>query len=260
MVVVRQDGTGDFSTIGDVVAAAPNSTDVGGGYYVIYVVAGVSQEYVSVGSSQTYVMMNGVGIGQTVITGSRNFADGWTTFNRATFAGVGTGFVAVGITIQNTAGAAKYQAVAVRNGADLSTFYCCSFKGYQDTLYTHSLRQFYKECDIYGTVDFIFGNAAVVFQNCNIYPRLPMVGQYNTITAQGRTDLSQNTDTSIQNCNITAASDVASSNGTVKTFLGRPWMEYSRTVYMFSFMDSLIDLAGWSVWSGDFVLNTLYYA
>ncbi|KAI8548156.1 hypothetical protein RHMOL_Rhmol07G0250300 [Rhododendron molle] len=198
MVVVRQDGTGDFSTIGDAAAAAPNGTDAGGGYYVIYVVAGVYPEYVSVGSSQTYVMMIGDGIGQTVTTGSRNVADGWTTFNCATFAVVGTGFVAVGITIQNTAAAAaKYQAVALRNGADLSTFYSCSFEGDQDTLYTHSLRQFYKECDIYGTtVDFIFGNTAVVFQNCNIYPRLPMAGQYNTISAQGR---NQNTGTSIQN-------------------------------------------------------------
>lgn len=85
MVVVRQDGTGDFSTIGDAVAAAPNGMDAGGGYYVIYVVAGVYQEYVSVGSSQAYVMMIGDGIGQTVITGSRNVADGWTTFNCATF-------------------------------------------------------------------------------------------------------------------------------------------------------------------------------
>ena len=80
--------------------------------------------------------------------------------------------------------------MAARNGADLSTFYHCSFEGYQDTLYTHSLRQFYRECDIYGTVDFIFGNAAVVFQDCNIYPRLPLQGQFNaiSITAQGGTD------------------------------------------------------------------------
>ncbi|KAG9150089.1 hypothetical protein Leryth_026593 [Lithospermum erythrorhizon] len=51
-----------------------------------------------------------------------------------------------------------------------------------DTLYVHSLRQFYRECDIYGTVDFIFGNAAAVFQNCNIYARKPMPNQKNTIT------------------------------------------------------------------------------
>ena len=173
---------------------------------------------------------------------------------------VAPGFVATDITFRNTAGAIKHQAVAVRNGADLSTFYRCSFEGYQDTLYTHSLRQFYRECDIYGTVDFIFGNAAALFQNCNIYPRLPMPGQFNPITAQGRTDPNQNTGISIHNCTIRAADDLASSNSTTQTYLGRPWKEYSRTVYMQSFMDSLINTVGWREWDGNFALSTLYYA
>lgn len=176
---------------------------------------------------------------------------------------VGQGFVAVNITVRNTAGPSKRQAVALRSGADMSVFYSCSFEGYQDTLYTHSMRQFYRECDIYGTVDFIFGNAAVVLQNCNIYPRLPMIGQFNAITAQGRTDPNQNTGTSIQNATINAADDLmdALQNGTtVKTYLGRPWKQYSRTVYMQSFMDGSIDESGWREWEGDFALNTLYYA
>ena len=169
---------------------------------------------------------------------------------------VGQGFVAVNMTFRNTAGAAKHQAVALRSGADLSTFYLCSFEGYQDTLYTHSMRQFYRECDIYGTVDFIFGNAAVVFQNCNMFPRLPMQGQSNTVTAQGRTDPNQNTGTSIQNCTIAPAENL----GSTKTYLGRPWKEYSRTVVMQSSIGSLIDPSGWMPWSGDFALSTLYYA
>lgn len=164
------------------------------------------------------------------------------------------------ITFRNTAGPSKHQAVAVRNGADMSTFYSCSFEGYQDTLYTHSLRQFYRECDIYGTVDFIFGNAAVVLQNCNMYPRLPLSGQFNAITAQGRTDPNQNTGISIQNATIKAAQDLAPTVGTVETYLGRPWKEYSRTVYIQSFMDSLIAPAGWHEWNGSFGLSTLYYA
>ena len=164
------------------------------------------------------------------------------------------------ITFRNIAGPSKHQAVAVRNGADMSTFYSCSFEGYQDTLYTHSLRQFYRECDIYGTVDFIFGNAAVVLQNCNMYPRLPMSGQFNAITAQGRTDPNQNTGISIQNATIKSAQDLAPVVGTVETYLGRPWKEYSRTVYMQSFMDSLIAPSGWHEWNGNFALSTLYYA
>ncbi|KAL8124554.1 hypothetical protein AgCh_012272 [Apium graveolens] len=61
------------------------------------------------------------------------------------------------------------------------------------------------ECDVYGTVDYIFGNTTVVLQNCNLYPRLAMQGQFNAITAQGRTDINQNTWTSIQNCTIKEA-------------------------------------------------------
>ncbi|KAJ4727716.1 Pectinesterase [Melia azedarach] len=88
---------------------------------------------------------------------------------------------------------------------------------------------------------------------------IPSSGQFNTITAQGRTDPNQNTGTSIHNCGIRASDDLASSNETVQTYLGRPWKEYSRTVYMQSFMYSLINPAGGSIWSGDFAPSTLYY-
>ncbi|KAI9080385.1 hypothetical protein K1719_037779 [Acacia pycnantha] len=260
IVVVSQDGSGNFTTINDAINTAPNNTASGAGYFLVYITKGVYQEYVSIPKNKKYLMLLGDGINSTIITGDHNVVDNYTTFNSATFAVVAQGFVAVSITFRNTAGPGKHQAVAVRNGADLSAFYSCSFEGYQDTLYAHSLRQFYRECDIYGTVDFIFGNAAVVMQNCNLYPRLPLSGQFNAITAQGRTDPNQNTGTSIQNATIKAADDLAPSVGTVQTYLGRPWKEYSRTVFMESWMDSLIDPAGWQVWDGTFALSTLYYA
>ncbi|KAK7396908.1 hypothetical protein VNO78_18071 [Psophocarpus tetragonolobus] len=260
IVVVSQDGSGNFTTINDAIAAAPNNTAASDGYFLIFVTQGVYQEYISIAKNKKYLMMVGDGINQTIITGDHNVVDNFTTFNSATFAVVAQGFVAVNMTFRNTAGPAKHQAVAVRNGADMSTFYSCSFEGYQDTLYTHSLRQFYRECDIYGTVDFIFGNAAVVFQECNLYPGLPMSGQFNAITAQGRTDPNQNTGTSIYNATIKASADLAPIVSTVNTYLGRPWKEYSRTVFMQCFMDNLIHTSGWREWSGDFALTTLYYA
>ncbi|KAK4482165.1 hypothetical protein RD792_009306 [Penstemon davidsonii] len=260
VVIVSQDGSGNFTSINDAVAAAPNNNDGTSGYFLVFVTAGVYEEYVSIPKNKRYLMMIGDGINQTIITGNRSVVDGWTTFNCSTLTVASTGFVAVGLTIRNTAGAIRHQAVAVRNSADLSTFYSCSFEAYQDTLYVHSLRQFYKECDIYGTVDFIFGNAAVLFQDCNLYPRLPMSNQFNAITAQGRTDPNQNTGISFQNCTIRAADDLAGSNISIPTYLGRPWKQYSRTVYMQSFMDSVVNPVGWSIWSGDFALNTSYYA
>ncbi|KAL9248132.1 hypothetical protein vseg_021489 [Gypsophila vaccaria] len=259
MVIVNPDGSCDFTTITEAVNSAPNNTDENSGYYGIYVVRGIYEEYVNIPSGKNYLLMVGDGINQTVITGNRSVVGNWTTFNSATFVVSATGFVAVDLTIRNTAGAIMQQAVAVRNGADLSAFYRCSFEAYQDTLYSHSMRQFYKQCDIYGTVDFIFGNSAVVFQDCNIYPRQPLKGQFNAITAQGREDPNQNTGTSIHHCNIRPASDLASSNFTVRTYLGRPWKPYSRTVYMQSYMDSFINPAGWHEWDPT-PIDTLYYA
>ncbi|KAL9261631.1 putative pectinesterase/pectinesterase inhibitor 41 [Drosera capensis] len=259
MVTVSQDGTGNFTFINDAIAAAPNKSDLSNGYYLIYVTAGLYEEYVSIPKNKRYLMMIGDGINQTIITGNRSYVDNYTTFNSATFAVVGAGFLAINITIRNTAGAIKHQAVALRNGADLSTFYSCSFEGYQDTLYAHSLRQFYRECDIYGTIDFIFGNSAAVFQDCNLYPRMPLSYQFNAITAQGRTDPNQNTGISIINCTIRAAQDLASSNVSINTYLGRPWKQYSRTVYIQSDMGDVIDPAGWTEWNGTFALDTLYY-
>lgn len=95
----------------------------------------------------------------------------------------GYGFMAKGITFENSAGPDKHQAVAFRNSSKTSGFYRCSFIGFQDTLYVHAKRQFYCECDIYGTVDFIFGDVVVVIQNCNLYARKPNKDQKNTFTA-----------------------------------------------------------------------------
>ncbi|KAL5571566.1 hypothetical protein UlMin_021163 [Ulmus minor] len=252
-IVVAQDGSGNYKTIKEAIAAASKSQ--GSGRFVIYIKAGTYKENVEIKLKN--IMLVGDGIGKTIVTGSKSVGGGSTTFNSATVAVVGDGFIGRDITFRNTAGASNHQAVALRSGSDLSVFYRCSFEGYQDTLYVHSDRQFYRECDIYGTVDFIFGNAAVVFQNCNIYARNPP-NKTNTITAQGRTDPNQNTGISIHNCRVTAASDLKSASG-VKTYLGRPWKEYSRTVFMKTYLDSLINPAGWLEWSGSFALKTLYY-
>ncbi|XP_071685766.1 pectinesterase 2-like [Rutidosis leptorrhynchoides] len=255
-VVVAQDGSGNFKTIGEAITAAGKRS--GSSRYVIHVKAGTYKENVEIGTKLTNIMLTGDGIGKTIITGSKSVGGGATTFKSATVAVDGDGFISRGITYRNTAGPQNHQAVALRSDSDLSVFYQCSFEGYQDTLYTHANRQFYKQCDIYGTVDFIFGNAAVVFQNCNIYARNPP-NKVNTVTAQGRTDPNQNTGTVIQNSRVLAASDLSGSTGSVKTYLGRPWKQYSRTVIMETNLDSVVDPAGWLPWSGNFALDTLYY-
>lgn len=177
------------------------------------------------------------------------------------FVGIdGLRFVARGITFSNTAGPLNGQAVALRSASDLSVFYRCAFQGYQDTLFVHSQRQFYRECYIYGTVDFIFGNAAVVFQNCLIYVRRPLKGQANMITAQARNDPFQNTGISIHNSQILPARDLKPVVRAFNTYLGRPWMQYSRTAILKTYLDSFISPAGWSQWgNSSFALDTVYY-
>ncbi|KAF7836364.1 pectinesterase 2-like [Senna tora] len=257
-VVVAKDGTGKYRSVKEALDEASRRSD-GSKRFVIYVKAGVYNENLEIGKSLKNIMMYSDSMRYTVITGSKSVGGGSTTFNSATVAVTGEGFIARGITFRNTAGPENHQAVALRSGADLSVFYRCGFEGYQDTLYVHSQRQFYKECYIYGTVDFIFGNAAVVFQNCMIYARRPMAQQKNTITAQGRTDPNQNTGISIHDSRVMAAADLVPVLGSFQTFLGRPWKEYSRTVFMQTYLDTLVDPAGWLEWSGNFALDTLYY-
>ncbi|KAF8042860.1 hypothetical protein BT93_A1247 [Corymbia citriodora subsp. variegata] len=256
-VTVSKDGNGTCKTISDAIKMAP---DYGTRRFIIYVRAGrYEEDNLKVGRKKTNLMFVGDGKGSTIISGCKSVYDNMTTFHTATFAAIGAGFIARDITFQNWAGPAKHQAVALRVGADHAVVYRCNVIGYQDTLYVHSNRQFFRECDIYGTVDFIFGNAAVVFQNCSLYARKPLPYQKNTITAQNRKDPNQNTGISIHACRILATPDLTASNGTFLTFLGRPWKLYARTVYMMSYIGGHIHPRGWLEWNATFALDTLYY-
>ncbi|KAK4476508.1 hypothetical protein RD792_015664 [Penstemon davidsonii] len=258
--VVAQDGSGNHRTINEAVAALARLGHNRPERVVIYVKSGTYNEKVEIGSDPKNLMFVGDGMDQTIVTGNHNVQDGSTTMNSATFGVSGDGFWARDMTFENTAGPHKHQAVAMRVSSDLSVFYRCSFKGYQDTLLVHSLRQFYRDCQIYGTVDFIFGDAAAVFQNCDIFVRKPMPHQSNMITAQGRDDPSENTGISIVNCRVLPSSDFHDVKGKFKSYLGRPWKKYSRTVFLKTYLDGLVNEKGWKEWSGDFAISTLYYA
>ncbi|CAA0816151.1 Pectinesterase 1 [Striga hermonthica] len=239
-VTVAADGSGDVRTVGEAVERIPKKSKA---RFVIYVKAGVYVENVVLDKSCWNVMIYGDGKNATIISGSKNFVDGTPTFSTATFAVAGRGFIARDIGFKNTAGPNKHQAVALRSGSDQSVFYRCTFDAFQDTLYAHSNRQFYRECDITGTIDFIFGNSAVVFQNCNILPRQPLPNQFVTITAQGKKDPNQNTGISIQRCAISPLDNLSA-----PTYLGRPWKDYSTTVIMETSIGGFLNPRGWISW------------
>ncbi|WMV13930.1 hypothetical protein MTR67_007315 [Solanum verrucosum] len=152
---------------------------------------------------------------KTIIWGNKSYGDGiWTYYS--TLVGVdGAGFMAQDITFRNMTRVVNYQAVALstfgvdgeyfmvqdfifpniarvvnfqavalRTFGQSSTLYRCQFNGFQDTLYTNNGNQFYRECIILGIIDFIFGDANVVLQNCLIEVRKPLKGQFITITTQ----------------------------------------------------------------------------
>ncbi|KAK4486766.1 hypothetical protein RD792_006653 [Penstemon davidsonii] len=254
---VAKDGSGNFTTVSEALNAMPEKYT---GRYMIYVKEGVYEENVIVTKKKVNVIIYGDGSQKSIITGSKNYVDGVPTFQTATFAALGEGFMAQSIGFRNTAGPEKHQAVALRVQADRSIFLNCRMEGYQDTLYAQTHRQFYRSCYITGTVDFIFGDAAAVFQNCMIYIRKPMDNQQNIVTAQGRLDKRQTTGIVIQNCRILPNEELEPEKARFKSYLGRPWKEYSRTIIMESNIDDFIQPEGWLEWNGDFALKTLYYA
>ncbi|GLU07172.1 hypothetical protein SLE2022_241390 [Rubroshorea leprosula] len=255
--VVAQDGSGQFKTIAAALAAYPKGFQ---GRYIIYVKAGIYKEYITVDSKMTNVLMYGDGSRKTIVTGRKNFVDGVQTMQTATFSAIGDGFIAKNMGFQNTAGAQGHQAVAFRSSSDKSAFFNCRFDGYQDTLYAHANRQFYRNCVISGTIDFIFGDAPTVIQNSLIIVRRPMDNQQNTVTAHGKKKANENTGIVIHNCRIVPEEKLFVDRFKIRTYLGRPWKEYSTTVVMESTLGDFIQPDGWMPWQGTFALDTCYYA
>ncbi|RAL45798.1 hypothetical protein DM860_009662 [Cuscuta australis] len=257
----------DYKTVQEAVNAAPDN-EGSGKQFVILIKAGVYEEIVRVPLEKKNMVFLGDGMGKTVITGSMNVGQqGVTTFNSATVGVVGDGFMASGVTFENTAGPDAHQAVAFRSDSDLSVVENCEFLGNQDTLYAHALRQYYKSCRIQGNVDFIFGNSAAFFQDCLVLvaPRQinPEKGEKNAVTAHGRIDAAQSTGFVFQNCVINGTDAYMglyfNKPSVHKNYLGRPWKQYSRTVFIQCTLEALVSPQGWLPWSGDFALDTLYY-
>ncbi|XP_020258552.1 pectinesterase-like [Asparagus officinalis] len=264
-VVVSKDGNGNYTTISEAVESIPGSAK---GSYVIYVKSGIYRENITI--SRPYVILVGDGASKTIVRSKLNNDDGYNIRNSAAVdihdnnllinlfayplsmetnfifflpAIAADNFIGKFISFENTSGPQKHQAVALMSNGDKCAFYQCSFKGYQDTLYINQGRQFFRECKIYGTIDFIFGDAAAVIQNSSIILQKPIPGQQNVITAQGREDKTKKTGIVIHNCNIITANNFQS--GDAKCYLGRPWKKYSRTVIMKTYIHKAIESSGW---------------
>ncbi|GJP56428.1 hypothetical protein CLOM_g15495 [Closterium sp. NIES-68] len=245
MVTVAQDGSGDFRTVQEAIDAYPSHLE---GRYAVFIRPGVYREKVRVGERCENVTLVGLNASSTIISFDDNGAAGTTTFDTATVAVDASGFAAVGIRFENTAGPEGEQAVALRQTGDNAAFYKCHFIGWQDTLYVHSGRQYYRNCYVNGSVDFIFGNGAAVLDRCVLHMRAHANAP---LTASKRE--SEDEPTGIVILNSRVKGDLAN-----QTFLGRPWGKYARVAVINTTITDVLNTDGWLDWNGDVYDTTTY--
>lgn len=248
--VVAKDGSGKFKTVTDAVKAYPPNHE---GRYIIYIKAGEYNEQVIIDKAQRNIFMYGDGARKTVITNDRNSAfHKITTMNTATVSVNSDGFIAKGITFRNTAGPDGHQAVALRTAGDRAAVFDCSIEGYQDTLYYHAGTSFYRNCVIYGTIDFIFGMGASVIQNSQIVLRQPRTVKIeNTVTADGKQIESKLAGVVLQNCKIVPEDSFYAERLNFQNYLARPWKQYSTNVFLECEIGDLIRPEGYLPWANE---------
>ncbi|KAL7198573.1 hypothetical protein ACSBR2_020959 [Camellia fascicularis] len=162
----------------------------------------------------------------------------------------GNRFIVEGMGFHNTAGPKGHQAVAYLSSSDMSAYFNCRFEGYQDTLYYISNRQFYRNCVITGTVDFIFGEGTALIQDSVIVLRMPDPNQQNIITADGNFERNAIAGLVLQKCKIVPERQLFPDRFEVRSFLGCPWKRYSTTAILESEIGDLIQPEGWMIWEG----------
>ncbi|MBA0858074.1 hypothetical protein Goshw_021150 [Gossypium schwendimanii] len=258
-VVVAKDGSGKYDTITKALEEVPKKSP---NRFVIHIKAGIYKEKINVTKQMTNVMFIGDGPTKTIITNDISCIKNHPlkTFQTATVGVDGAGFMAKDIGFENTAGPEGHQAVAFRATSNKVIMFNCHFNGYQDTLYPHKGQQFYRDCVISGTVDFIFGDSATVFQNCLIIVRKPGENQNNMITAPGRQYIDTDSALVLQNCTITGAPDYLPVKDKSKTYLGRPWKPLARAIIMQSTIEDIITPEGYAPMEGTKGLDTAYFA
>jgi pectinesterase len=244
---VAKDGTGDFKFIQDAIDAmrvfplAP---------ITLYIKNGIYNEKIELPSNNTDVTFIGESVDKTIITFNDYSGRGRTnTFTSYTARISGNRFVAGNITFVNAAGPVG-QALALYVDADKAVFKNCRFIGNQDTIYAagENSRQYFLDCYIEGTTDFIFGPSTALFQNCTIKAKSD-----SYITA-ANTPQGKKIGFVFLNCTITADSAVK------KVYLGRPWRAYSNTVFIRCELPGQIAPEGWSNWGNPENEKTVFYA
>ena len=249
--VVAQDGSGDFFTVQEAVNAVPDFRK--NVRTTILVRKGTYKEKIIIPESKINISL--IGEDGTILTND-DFANKKNVFGE----NMGTSgssscyiyapdFYAENITFENSSGPVG-QAVACFVSADRVYFKNCRFLGFQDTLYTYSKqsRQYYEDCYIEGTVDFIFGWSTAVFNRCHIHSK-----RDGYVTAPS-TDKGKKYGYVFYDCKLTAEPEAT------KVYLSRPWRPYAQAVFIRCELGKHILPVGWNNWGKKENEKTVFYA
>ncbi|MBW6534041.1 MAG: pectin esterase [Mariniphaga sp.] len=250
--VIAKDGSGDFTTVQEAINAVP---DFRKNKTTIFIKNGIYKEKLVLPASKTNVSFIGEDVEKTILTHDdfaskkNRFGEEMGTTGSSSFFIFGEGFSAENITFENSSGQVG-QAVAVRINGDKVAFKNCRFLGFQDTLYPHgeNSRQYYKNCYIEGTVDFIFGWSTAVFDNCTIFCK-----DRGYITAPSTLEKTEFGFVFLE-CKITGNAPEAS------FYLGRPWRPYGKSVFIKCEMGDHIKPGGWHNWGDPEKEKTAFFA
>jgi pectinesterase len=260
-IIVAKDGSGNYKTIQEAINSV---RDLGMARVTIFIRNGIYKEKLVIPSWKTNITLSGESKENTIITNDDysgkpfpgkdpSGKDQYMTFTSYTLLIQGNDVIAENLTIQNTAGRVG-QAVALHVEGDRVIIKNCSLLGNQDTLYAakENSRQYYADCYIEGTTDFIFGEATAVFRRCTIKSLL------NSYITAAATRQGQRFGLVFLNCKLIADSAAD------KVFLGRPWRPYAKTVFIHSDLGNHIVPEGWNPWKGDAMFpdkeKTAFYA
>jgi pectinesterase len=250
---VAADGSGTFRTVQEALNAVP---DFRKKVTTIFIRKGVYKEKLILAGSKNFVKLVGEDRNLTILTyddynAKKNiFGEEKGTSGSASCYIYGADFTAENLTFANSSGPVG-QAVAMWVAGDKSRFRNCRFLGFQDTLYTYGYgsRQYYQNCYIEGTTDFIFGSSTAWFEGCEIFSKFG--GSF--VTAASTPDTVRYGYV-FNNCRLTGNAPAGS------YALGRPWRPHAKTVFLNCELGAHIGAAGWDHWGNETNKHTAYYA
>ncbi|NRD21823.1 pectate lyase [Winogradskyella litoriviva] len=248
-ITVSKDGSGDYTSIQD---AINNTKSFPYNRVTIFIKNGVYKEKVKVHEWNPNLSLIGESKDKTIITYNDYFNKVGlgrnSTFYTYTLLIEANNVFLKNLTIENSSGEVG-QAVALSVFSDEVAVVNCKLLGNQDTLYASGKgKQYYKDCYIEGTTDFIFGSATALFENCEIYSKKD---SYITAASTPKDSLFGYV---FKNCRLTA------NKGIHKVYLGRPWRIYAQTVFINCELGKHILPIGWHNWSKPEAEKTTFYA